>query len=1117
MRILIGLFIRYISILNVGHPSNIIAFQYMGSSLYYRRYNVTGRVQDLNMAINTGRSALQALPDNHRYIPRYQTELAGKLVSRFEKQGVIDDINEAINLSKSVAAAPTPSTLPNNHTDKGYLDRYTILSKTLAKRFESTEDDEDLEESIKYARAAASAAEKLGVKPLERQAAHQNLADRAYQRFERTGDLGDLNESIEHGIFASEILTVNTSLLVKDTTKAELANHLTSLSSQHLTRFEYQREAADLDNAVTYARAALDMASQRSDKVPPSAAERYALGIALFRRFEQYGQDDDLEDSLVQSRLAFDLATQQVTGAGALGPGATPISRKTLYQFLLSGVLCARYKRKQEKADLDGAIVHAEAVLRATSKDHPLYDMYYSIYAYAVGAASENGGVGVGVGVGIDQAISHAREEAEKAAAACDPSWGKLMLKLASLQYTRFEQGVEEGRRSSINAGGGLTGDLDLEHAMNAWKKVASGPSSSGTRGAHGSQETTVPQSQALSVRMRAALRWTDAACRHGRMKAAVEAYKVVLDLAPRAAIAGLTSHGHGHGHVAKGKDRKEDDDDLALHTLSLASDAAAAAIQLNQLETAVEFLEQARNALWAQVLGLPSEVDKLGRVNPHLAKHVRELALEQERGSGNSSSSPRSPGTKPQLYVHIPNKTPTKTKTKSKPDLEDRWDATLGTVRAAEEGFGGFMRPWKFETIKDGLPLDGIIVFLNCSQLRCDAIVLTPAGHLHSVPLSNRTNQTILKDLTKTFIQGSRDICEGRITGSEFDRDVLRHISLHLWEAVVKPVTESLFGQMAVGGPRRIWWIPTGAFTWLPIHAAGPPLKFKSESESESGSALGLEPEPETITLTDWASSYAVTLRSLLRPLHGAAQKAMLRTSPTRHILAVGAQPARRTTSLLGGMGTSVQCLKNHVAGMDNVTLVALEGPSQATFMNICRSLKPGEHAVDVLHISLPVHVDPIRLPDSAWVGADGSHIKLADVLAITTSGRDTMPEFAFIASPSLRIETDGGGGGGGIGGGDHDHHDGGGEFLTMAGAMQFSGVGSVVGALWTATTEDSAAIAKRVYARMFPSGETTSPGAVAIDGDERRLDGFVDGVETLRKARVPLYRTMPFVHYGL
>ena len=1033
----------------------------MSSSLYHRRYNVTGRVQDLNMAIHTGRSALQALPDNHRYIPRYQTELASKLVSRFEKQGVIDDINEAINLSTSVAAAPVPSIIPID-TDKGHSDRYTILSKTLAKRFESTEDDGDLEESIKYARAATATADQLGVKPLERQAAHQNLADRAYQHFERTGDLDDLNESISHGIIASEILTVNTGLLAKDTTKAEFANHLTSLSSQHLTRFEYQREAADLDNAVTYARAALDIASQRSDKVPPSATERYALGIALFRRFEQYEQDEDLEDALVQSRLAFDLATQQATGS--LSPGA-PVSRKTLYQFLLSGVLCARYKRKKEKADLDGAIVHAEAVLKATPKDHPLYDMYHSIYAYAVGAASEGG-------VGIDQAISQAREEAEMAVAARDPGWGKLMLKLANLQYTRFEKGVEEGRRSSISAGGGLTGDLDLEHAMNAWKKVASGPSS-GTKGVHafGSQEPV--QFQALSVRMRAALKWADAACRHGRMKPAVEAYKVLLDLAPRAAIAGVTPH------VAKGKD-----DELALHTLSLASDAAAAAIQLNQVETAVEFLEQARNALWAQVLGLPSEVDKLGRVNPHLANHVRELALEQERGS---SASPRSPVAKPQLHLHIPNKTPTKTKT----DLEDRWEATLGTVRAAEEGFGGFMRPWKFEAIKDGLPLDGIIVFLNCSRLRCDAIVLTPAGHPHSVPLSNRTNQKILEDLTKTFILGSHDICEGRITGSDFDRDVLSPISLHLWEAVVKPVTESL-GKMSLG-PRRIWWIPTGAFTWLPIHAAAP-LKLKSES----GDALGLE--PETIVPTDWASSYAVTLRSLLRPLHGAAQKAMLRTSPTRHILAIGAQPARRTTSLLGGVGTSVQCLKNHVTGMDNVTLVALEGPSQATFMNICRALKPSEHSVDVLHISLPVQVDPIQLPNSAWVGADGGHIKLADVLTITTSGRDTMPEFAFITSPSIRIDG-------------FDAIPIGGEFLTMAGAMQFSGVGSVVGALWTAATEDSAAIAKRVYARMFPGG--TSPSAV--DGDERRLDGFVDGVETLRKARVPMHRTLPFVHYGL
>ena len=1031
----------------------------MSSSLYYRRYNVTGRVQDLNMAIETGRSALQALPDNHRYIPRYQTELANKLVSRFDKQGIIEDVNEAIVLSKSAAAAPTSPAIPNDK-EKNYSDRYTILSKTLAKRFERTEEDGDLEESIKYARIAASAAEKPGVKLLERQAAHQNLADRAYQHFERTGDLNDLNESISHGVTASEILTFNAGLLEKDTAKAELAEHLTSLSSQHLTRFEYQRQSADLDNAVTYARAALDMASQRSDRVPPSAAERYALGLALFRRFEQYGHDEDLEDSLVQSRLAFELAAQQVTGA--LNPGA-PISRKTLYQSLLSGVLCARYKRKQEKADLDGAIAHAEAVLKATPKDHPLYDMYHSIYAYAVGAASEGG---------VDETINWAREEAEKAIAARDPGWGKLMLKLANLQYTRFEKSIEEGRRSSISARGSLTGDLDLEHAMNAWRKVAVGPSG-GAKVApeFGSQENVQPPP--LSLRMRAALKWADAACRHGRMKPAVEAYKVILELGPRAAIAGVTSR------AAKGKD-----DELSLHTLSLASDAAAAAIQLNQLETAVEFLEQARNALWAQELGLPSEVDKLERINPRLAKHVRELALEQEKCNGGSNS----PATKPQLHLHIPNKTPTKVKS----DLEDRWEATLGTVRAAEQGFGGFMRPWKYETVKDGLPLDGIIVFLNSSRLRCDAIVLTPTGHLHSVPLSNRTNQKNLEDYIRLFIQGSRDICESRITESDFDIDVLSPISMHLWEAVVKPVTESL-GKSAQG-PRRIWWIPTGAFTWLPIHAAAPPTPT-----SGSGDALGLE--PETIIPTDWASSYAVTLRSLLRPLHGAAQKAILRTSPTRHILAIGAQPARRTTSLLGGLGTSVQCLKNHVTGMDNVALVSLEGPSQATFATICRALKPDEHSVDVLHISLPIQLDPLRLSNSAWVGADGAPIKLADVLTITTSGRDAMPEFAFITSPSLRME------------GSSTMHPVGGEFLTMAGAMQFSGVGSVVGTLWNAATEDSAAIAKKVYARMFPGKAPAS----AADGDPKRLDGFVDGIETLRKARVPLHRTLPFVHYGL
>ena len=145
----------------------------MSSSLYYRRHNTTGRVQHLNMAIKAGRSALQALPDNHRYAPRYQTELASKLIPRFDKQGSLDNINEAVLLSTSAAVtASTPSTISNE--DKSYSYRYTTLTQTLAMRFEKTEDEEDLEESIKYARAAASAVNKPGVKLLERHTTHQN-------------------------------------------------------------------------------------------------------------------------------------------------------------------------------------------------------------------------------------------------------------------------------------------------------------------------------------------------------------------------------------------------------------------------------------------------------------------------------------------------------------------------------------------------------------------------------------------------------------------------------------------------------------------------------------------------------------------------------------------------------------------------------------------------------------------------------------------------------------------------------------------------------------------------------------------------------------------------------
>lgn len=132
--------------------------------------------------------------------------------------------------------------------------------------------------------------------------------------------------------------------------------------------------------------------------------------------------------------------------------------------------------------------------------------------------------------------------------------------------------------------------DLDLEHALDHWRGIAT----AGLR--------TVPSPP--SVRFHAALKWADVSCGDGRYKSAVEAYKIAMSLAPRVSLARRRDAINGDFDMIEAA--PGEGNELLLNTFSLASDAAAAAIERGQPETAIEFLEQARTLLSRDAHGIP-------------------------------------------------------------------------------------------------------------------------------------------------------------------------------------------------------------------------------------------------------------------------------------------------------------------------------------------------------------------------------------------------------------------------------------------------------------------------------------------------------------------------------
>ncbi|KAJ6549921.1 CHAT domain-containing protein [Mycena capillaripes] len=200
------------------------------------------------------------------------------------------------------------------------------------------------------------------------------------------------------------------------------------------------------------------------------------------------------------------------------------------------------------------------------------------------------------------------------------------------------------------------------------------------------------------------------------------------------------------------------------METGSLVTDAAAHAISSIQLELAIEWLEQGRSIIWSQLLNLRSPVDELKQAYPQLADDLEAVSIEDAES------------------VHSISR-------RSHDNAEKRV-RLLQTIRELP-GFKRFLLP---KTISELSPAatKGIVVCINVSRIRCDALALSPdaRGRVIHVPLPNFTLEN------------------GRLWQSLLD---------------ILPVLDAL----AIMTPTRndlphVWWCLTGPLTFLPVHAAG-------------------------------------------------------------------------------------------------------------------------------------------------------------------------------------------------------------------------------------------------------------------------------------------------------
>jgi tetratricopeptide (TPR) repeat protein len=269
-----------------------------------------------------------------------------------------------------------------------------------------------------------------------------------------------------------------------------------------------------------------------------------------------------------------------------------------------------------------------------------------------------------------------------------------------------------------------------------------------------------------VRARVAAAWQWANTALGRDDLAEARIAFDLAVTLLPRTAPRRVT-------HA---------DRERQLSSFSgLARDAAACAVQAGEPADALRLLEHGRGVLLSHALDTRTELTGL---RPDLVERFVALrtALDRPEGAGFSASADVGPG--------LPGE--------DRHALAAEWDALIDEIRA-QPGFAAFLRPPPTGDLIAATAVHGPVVVLNISGLRCDALLID--GRIRALPL-----QLTLDEATQRALRFRAAVAERVDETLEWLRT-----------EVTGPVLDVLDPPPG----SRLWWVPTGPLTMLPLHAA--------------------------------------------------------------------------------------------------------------------------------------------------------------------------------------------------------------------------------------------------------------------------------------------------------
>ena len=620
-------------------------------------------------------------------------------------------------------------------------------------------------------------------------------ATRLAKTYERTGSLRDLNEAIRIMDQAIEMAGVYIQPFM-----------LSNLGAMLGMRFERTGSIDDLNRAV-------DIADQAVDATPADHLGRAGwlnnLGNLLGRRFERTGSIDDLNRAVYIADQAVD---------------ATPADHPDRAGHLnnLGNRLGMRFERTGFIDDLNRAVDVADQAVDATPADHPNQAMYLNNLGNRLGTRFKR----TGSMDDLNRAVNVA-DQAVDATPADYPDRAGYLNNLGNLLGTRFERkGSIDDLNRAVNVADQAVDATPADHPNRAGYLNNLG-NRLGTRFERtGSMDDlnrrlssyeegwhclTAPPSIRIRLAREAAQIRASQLDWEGSSHLLQQAVETLPDISPR---------------WLKHTDKQHMLADFA----GLASAAAATALNAGKdAHDALRFLELGRGIIASLLIETRGDISDLKQKHPNLADEF--ISLRDEIDSPGDDSSLLSSIDKVSFWESL---------SRRRREAVQKLDELRSRIRA-QPGFENFHLPPSIDMLKAAADPDPIII-VNLSPYRCDAFIIE-RYQVRVLRLPNLTLEQVQQHAKK--LQISRQLATPPTSLLEW-----------LWDVVARPVLDALGFQEPITDTKwpRVWWVPTGLLSQLPLHAAG----YHTNGSSET-------------VLDRVMSSYASTVKALIygRQLH--------------------------------------------------------------------------------------------------------------------------------------------------------------------------------------------------------------------------------------------------------